>query len=79
MITRSNLNVGHMGSKTRSLGQIKEKPCQLSRGHNFSPIFQSLALELFFYSDSLLKFDSLKVYINVIVLQCIYTSVPGTC
>jgi len=31
-----------MGSKTRSLGQIIEKPCEHSRGHIFSPIFMKL-------------------------------------
>ena len=30
--------MGHVGSKTRSLGQILEKPCVRSRGHIFSPI-----------------------------------------
>ena len=30
--------LGHVGSKTRSLGPILEKPCVRSRGHIFSPI-----------------------------------------
>ena len=30
--------MGHVGSKTRSLGQIIEKSCEHSRGHNFSLI-----------------------------------------
>ena len=29
--------MGHVRSKTRSLGQILEKPCVHSRGHTFSP------------------------------------------
>ena len=28
--------MGHVGSKTRSLGQILEKPCMCCRGHIFS-------------------------------------------
>ena len=28
----------HPGSKTRSVGQIMEKPCEHSRGHSFGPI-----------------------------------------
>ena len=28
--------LGHLGSKTRSLGQIIEKPCVDSRGHSFN-------------------------------------------
>ena len=35
--------MGHVGSKTRSVGQIKEKPCEHSRGHSFCPIFIKLA------------------------------------
>ena len=29
----------HVGLKTRSVGQIIVKPCELSRGHSFGPIF----------------------------------------
>ena len=32
------LNMGQVGSKTRSLGRILEKRCLVSRGHIFSPI-----------------------------------------
>ena len=35
--------MGHVGSKTRSVGQIMEKPCEHSRGHSFGPIFIKLA------------------------------------
>ena len=34
--SRTSLKMGHVGSKTRSLGQILEKPCLRSRGHIFS-------------------------------------------
>ena len=34
--------MGHVGSKTRSLGQILEKPCVNSKGHILSPIFMKL-------------------------------------
>ena len=30
--------MGHVGSETRSQGQILEKPCVCSKGHIFSPI-----------------------------------------
>ena len=43
MKSRSSSNMGHVGSKTRSVGQIKEKPCEHSRGHSFGPIFIKLA------------------------------------
>ena len=39
MMSRSGLNLGHMGSKTRSVGQNKEKSCLRSRGHIFDPDF----------------------------------------
>ena len=34
--------MGHVGSKTRSLGQVLEKPCICSRGHIFSLIVMKL-------------------------------------
>ena len=34
--------MGHVGPKTRSLGQILEKPCVRARGHIFSPIIMKL-------------------------------------
>ena len=37
--SRMSLKVGHMGSKTRSLGQIIGKSFDHSRGHIFHPIF----------------------------------------
>ena len=39
-LTSSKLD--DVGSKTRSLGQILEKPCVRSRGHIFSPILMKL-------------------------------------
>ena len=35
IMSRSNLKLAHVGSKTRSLGQILEKSCAHSRGHSF--------------------------------------------
>ena len=35
IISRSSSKLGHVGSKTRSLDQILEKPCVHSRGHTF--------------------------------------------
>ena len=35
--------MGHVGSKTRSVGQLIEKPCEHSRGHSFGPIIIKLA------------------------------------
>ena len=42
-ISRSSSNMGHVRSKTRSVGQIMEKPCEHSKGHNFGPILIILA------------------------------------
>ena len=42
MKSRSSLNLGHVGSKSRSLGQIIEKPCLHFRGHNIDSIFIKL-------------------------------------
>ena len=38
------LKLGHLGSKTRSLVQMLEKPCVRSRGYIFSPIIMKLVL-----------------------------------
>ena len=38
MISRSSLSKGHIGSKSRSVGQICLKPCSLSRGFSFASI-----------------------------------------
>ena len=34
--------MGHVGSKTMSLGQMLENPCVRPRGHIFSPIIVKL-------------------------------------
>ena len=39
--------MGHVGSKTKSQGQILEKPCVRSRGHNFSPIVIKLGQNIY--------------------------------
>ena len=40
--SRSSSKLGHVGSKTRSLGQILEKPCVHSRGHSFDHKFMKV-------------------------------------
>ena len=42
MNSRTNSKIYHVGSKTRSLGQILEKPCVRSRGHILSQIILKL-------------------------------------
>ena len=42
MKSHTSLKMGHVGSKTMSLGQILEKPCVRCRGHIFSPIIMKL-------------------------------------
>ena len=37
-----SLNIGYEWSKTRSLGQISNKPCVHSRGHSFASFFVNL-------------------------------------
>ena len=38
--------MGHVGSKTRSLGQILEKPCVRSRGHILSRILMDVGQDV---------------------------------
>ena len=40
--SRSSLNLDHVGSKTRSLGQILKKNCVHFKGHSFDPKFMKL-------------------------------------
>ena len=42
MISRSDSNMGHVRSKTRSVGQISLKPCSPSRGHSYASILMKL-------------------------------------
>ena len=42
IILRSSMKLGHVGSKTRSLGQILEKPCVHPREHSFDSKFTKL-------------------------------------
>ena len=41
-MSTSNSKLGHVRSKTRSLGQILEKPCVHSRGHSVDHKFMKL-------------------------------------
>ena len=40
--SRTSSNMGGVGSKSRSVGQIFVKSCYHSRGHNFDPILIKL-------------------------------------
>ena len=47
IISRSGSKLGHVGSKTRLLGQISEKACVHSRGHSFDLKFTKLKILIF--------------------------------
>ena len=42
-ISQLSSSMGDVVSKTRSVGQIMEKPCEHSRGHILGPIFIKLS------------------------------------
>ena len=46
MKSRASSKMGHVGSKTRSLGQILEKPCVRSRGYIFSRILMEVGQDV---------------------------------
>ena len=48
MKSRTSSKMGHVRSKTRSLGQILEKPYVCSRGHIYSPIIMKLCQNVCF-------------------------------
>ena len=47
MKSRLDLKLGHIGSKTRSPGQILEKPCVHFRGHTLNVIFMKLCQNVY--------------------------------
>ena len=49
MISWTSVKMGDFGSKTRSAGQILEKPCERSRGHIFSPILMKVGQNVCLY------------------------------
>ena len=46
MKSRTSSKMGHVGSKTRSLSQILEKPCVRSRGHILSRILMEVGQDV---------------------------------
>ena len=55
MKSRTSLKMGDVGSITRLLGQMWEKPCVCSRGHILSPIIMKLDQHVF-HDEFLNKF-----------------------
>ena len=47
MISGTSSNMGQVRLKSRSVGQILEKPCLCSRGHIFCPIFFKLGQDVY--------------------------------
>ena len=47
MISRTSLKMGHLGSKTRSLGQIVQKSYVRSWVHIFSPVLLKVGHNIF--------------------------------
>ena len=56
IISRSSLKLGLVGSKTRSAGQIIEKPCVHSSGHSCDPKFMKLC-QIVNHHNVLVKFE----------------------
>ena len=61
IISRSNSKLGHVGSKTRSLGQILEKHCVHSKRHSFDAKFMKFVrLLIIIISRSGLKLGHIR-------------------
>ena len=60
IIFRSRSKLGHVGSKTRSLGQILEIPCVHSKRHSFDPKFMKLAESVNHHTKSGLKLGHIR-------------------
>ena len=52
MICQLLSKMGHVGSKSRSLGEIIENPCERNTGHIFNSIFIKLAQDVYFIESS---------------------------
>ena len=59
VISWMSLKIGHVGSKSRSLGQMLEKPCVHCRGH----IFRTILLK---FSKNVCRNDILDQFENVL-------------
>ena len=57
IISRLSLKLGHVGSKTRSLGQILDKHCVHSKRHSFDPKFMKLWLNVN-HNNVLVRFET---------------------
>ena len=57
IISRSSLKLGHVGSETRSLGQILEKPCVHSKRHSCDPKFMKV-WQIVNHHHILVKFET---------------------
>ena len=60
MKSGNSMKMGHVGSKTRSLGQILEKPYVCSRHHIFSTIVMKLGQNVLKISHTLLKMGHVR-------------------
>ena len=50
IISRSGSKLGHVGSKTRSLGQILETPRVHSKEHSFDPKFMKVCQNVYHHN-----------------------------
>ena len=57
IISRSSLKLGNVGSKTRSLGQILEKPCVHIKRHSFDPMIMKLC-KIFYHHNIKVRFET---------------------
>ena len=57
VMSRSSSKLGHMESKLRSVGQIKEKCCLHSRGHIYDPIIMNFGQNVCL-DDVYVEFDT---------------------
>ena len=53
----TSLKVGHVGSKTKSLAQTLEKPCECSRDQIFG-LIQIKLVQIFCLDETLYKFEN---------------------
>ena len=63
IISRSSSRLSHVRSKTRSLGQILEKPCVGSKRHSFDPKFMNFC-QIVSHHNMLVKLETRSYWVK---------------
>ena len=74
------MKLGHVGTKTRSLGQILGKPCLHSKRHSFDPKYMQVCQRVSHQNRISLKLGHVKLKTRLLgqILENIVYTLEGT-